>query len=78
MGKFEKRFENLYKTRVALYVFKNKLAFQLQNNEVYVSRRGGVTAAYPNWKKHHARIQLRYKGDEIFNDLQIFVEMKKI
>jgi len=43
---------------------------------VYVSRRGGVTAAYPNWKKDHARIQLRYKGYEIFNDLQIFVEMK--
>jgi len=36
---------------------------------VYISRGGGVTAAYPNLKKYHGRIQLSYEGYETFNKL---------
>ena len=71
MGKFGEKFEALYKYQVALFVFKNKAAFQVQSNEVFFSRRGSIMVAYPNWKKHHARTQLRYKGFEIFNELPL-------
>jgi len=46
-GEYGQKFENLYKYRVSLYVFKNETDFQVENNEVYFSRRGGIASAYP-------------------------------
>ena len=51
MGRNGKKCENLYKNRVALFVFKNRLAFQIQNNEAYFSRRGNVSATYPPFEE---------------------------
>ena len=36
----------------------------------------GVMATYPNWKKQHARTQLRYTGYEIFNELPEHIRRK--
>jgi hypothetical protein len=36
-----------------------------------------MVAAYPGWRKHHSRIQARYKGFEQFNKLPPFIREEK-
>ena len=63
------KFENLYESRVALFVFKNKTEFGLQKVVSYTRAKEGVFASYHHWRKCHSRMQLGYRGCEIFNEL---------
>lgn len=56
------RLEELHKVRLAMFVFKNKWLFHLQNTGLH-TRAGCVTvAAHVAWKKEHSRMQARYKA----------------
>jgi len=52
-----------------LFVAKNKDAFLVHNTVTYSRTGGGLVSAYPGWRKHHSRMQARYRGYEIFNKL---------
>ena len=69
--------EKLYKLRILIFVFKNKGIFQIHDSVSYSKTGGGVVAAYPRWKKHHSRIQARYRGFELFNRLPNYVRREK-
>ena len=65
------KLENLYRTRVALFVFKNKIEFGIHDTVAYTRGKGGLQAAYHGWKKCHSRMQLAYRGCEVFNSLPL-------
>jgi hypothetical protein len=66
------KFEKLYKLRTAMFIFKNKQLFEVCDSVSYTRSGGSYTSRYPGWRKHHSRIQLRYKGFEIFNKLPAY------
>ena len=69
MGNYGVSLVSLYKRRVGMFIFKHKGDFQIHDTVSYTRTGGGVVAAYPGYTKHHSRIQLCYKGYEIFNKL---------
>lgn len=71
------KIENLYKFRLLIFVFKNKDFFHIHDTVSYSRTGGGLVAAYPKWKKHHSRLQARYRGFEIFNKLPNYVRGEK-
>jgi len=52
-----------------LFVFKNKDAFLVHEKLIIYSKTGGggIVSTYSEWKRHHSRMQVRYRGYEIFN-----------
>lgn len=66
------RLQNLYKLKVAMFVFKHKIDFGIHSSVSFTCTGGGPVALYPGWKKDHSLIQLRYKGYEIFGKLPAY------
>lgn len=70
--------EDLYKTRLLVFIFKNKRLFQLHNTEQVHTRRGGtMMSAYPKWIKFHSRLQARYRGYELYNALPVKIREER-
>ena len=63
------KLEKLYKKRVLLFVFRNKNEFNIKESVSITRTGGGMVATYQDWVKHHSRLQLGYRGCEIFNTL---------
>jgi len=65
------RVEELYKIRLLMFVFKNRLTFRLHDTEMQVRTRHGksTVAEKVHWKKEHSRLQARYQGYLAFNQL---------
>lgn len=63
------RLEELYKIKLAVFVFKNKNLFQLHNTGLQTRAEASVVAAHMGWQKEHSRIQTRYQGCCVFNEL---------
>lgn len=63
------RLEELFRIRLAIFVFKNKHHFQLHNTTLQTRTGCSVVAAHVAWRKEHSRMQARYQGYLIFNTL---------
>jgi endonuclease/exonuclease/phosphatase (EEP) superfamily protein YafD len=63
------RLEELHKIRLALFVFKNKWLFRLHITGLQTRAGGTPVAAHVAWRKEHSRIQARYQGYQVFNNL---------
>ena len=62
--------EEIYKTRLLMFVFKNKGLFQLHDTAHMATRSGNsLVPTYPHLKKFHSRLQARYRGYELFRAL---------
>ena len=70
------RLQDLCKRRLALFVFKRKIDFQVQEPSSHL-RTGGQAASYPKRLKTHSRMQARYKGAECFNSLALQYRTEK-
>lgn len=65
------RLEELFKIRLAIFVFKNKLLFQLHDTELHTRTGSGTVAAHVAWRKEHSRMQAQYQGYMLFNALPL-------
>ena len=53
------------------FLFKNNSFFQIYYNKLTITRNTIVpVASIPPWKKEHSRMQARYQGAELFNQLK--------
>lgn len=65
------RLEELFKIRLAIFVFKNKHHFRLYNTTLQTRTGGSVVAAHVAWKKEHSRMQASYQCYLMFNTLPL-------
>ena len=63
------KLEEVYKIRLAMFVFKNKWYFQLHNTGFQTEARASTVAAHVPWKKEHSRMQAGCQGYLVFNEL---------
>lgn len=64
------RLEEVHRNNLLMFLFKNQDFFQLHYNKRTNTRSTiSKVAAYPKWKKEHSRMQGRYQGAKIFNNL---------
>ena len=59
--------DQLYKSGLLMFVFKNKELFKIHDTVAYIRTEGGPIAGNPKYRKHHSRIQARYQGFEVFH-----------
>ena len=71
------KLENVYKTRLLMFIFKNKELFELHNTEMITRTGNSTRAKILNWNKEHSRKQARFQGIEIFNNLPVAVRNER-
>ena len=72
-----KKLDEVHKTQLMMFLFKNKSLFGLHNTELRTRSHGAEAASDPNWRKEHARLQGRYQGYQIFNKLPLMTRNEK-
>jgi len=61
------RLEEVYRSRILMFLFKNQHFFQLHYNKLTNTRLTvAKVAALPTWRKVHSRMQSRYQGAKYY------------
>jgi len=65
------RLDKLFKICISMFVFKNKWLFQLHKTGLKTRAGQSTVSLYVDWRKEHSRMQVRYQGSKVFNDLPV-------